>query len=400
MAAGAIRALESPRYRRYLSGQVLSLTGTWAQQVTIAWLAFGLTGSSAAVGATLVFAQLPILLLSPLAGVVNDRFDRKHVLLATQLAAAIQALLLVACAAAHALSAIVLFTLSGLAGVISALDTPARQSIVPSLVDRPADIRNAVALSAASVHVARLLGPALAALLQAQFDAQACFLANAMSSLAFCGILVGLPAMSHERIRRISLSSLREGWAYCATHADARRAFFWIATTSTLAIPYTSLLPAALRDWSRPTPVSYAHLMAAAGGGALLAALVLARNERDATLRQAMPLSILASAAGLIALALVGGQIPAALLASVIAGIGFALTLVISGGNVLLQHAAPEALRGRIMGLFVMAFNGAAPVGALMLGIVADRLGVQTALISAATAASLMVVARLAADRR
>ena len=143
------RALESPRLRSYLLGQLISLTGTWIQQITIALLAFRITRSSAAVGVALAFSQLPILMLSPLAGVLNDRFDRRRVLVCTQLASLVQALFLMVSYHAGALHITVLFTLTAIGGVISALDLPARQSIVARLVDRPADIRNAVALSSA-----------------------------------------------------------------------------------------------------------------------------------------------------------------------------------------------------------------------------------------------------------
>jgi MFS family permease len=393
-ALSGFRALESPRLRSYLLGQLTSLTGTWIQQITIALLAFRLTRSSAAVGVALAFSQLPILMLSPLAGVLNDRFDRRRILVCTQLASLVQALFLMVSYHAGALHIALLFTLTVIGGVISALDLPARQSIVARLLDRPADIRNAVALSSASVHVARLIGPALAVLLLGRWDARACFAANALSCALFCAVLLTLNVTAHEPIRRISMSSLREGWQYCKTRADTRRTLAWIAVASLCAIPYTTLLPAAARLWAANQSISYAQLMTAAGGGAVVAALALAHVQGDETLRGAIPVSLTVAALGLIAAGVAGSRLPTSILVALVAALGFTLTVVVSGGNMLLQQNVPEAMRGRVLGLFVMLFNGVAPIGALVWGIAGDHLGIPTSLAAAGSITAFIVVAR------
>ncbi len=390
------RALESPRLRSYLLGQLISLTGTWIQQITIALLAFRVTRSSAAVGEALAFSQLPILMLSPLAGVLNDRFDRRRVLICTQLASLVQALLLMASCDGGAPRITLLFTLTAIGGVISALDLPARQSILARLVDHPGDIKNAVALSSASVHAARLIGPALAALLLARADARACFAANALSCALFCVVLFKLSITAHEPIRRISLNLLREGWLYCKTHAHTRQTLAWVGIATLFAIPYTSLLPAAARLWAANQSISYAQLMTAAGGGAVVAALILAHVQTDETLRSAIPVSLAIAALGLIAAGVAGTRLPAGILAILVAALGFTLTVVVSGGNMLLQQSVPEAMRGRVLGLFVMLFNGVAPIGAWGWGIVGDHLGVPTALAAAGSITAIIVAARCA----
>jgi MFS family permease len=388
------RALESPRFRSYLLGQLTSLTGTWIQQVTIALLAFRMTGSSAAVAVALAFSQLPILVLSPLAGLVNDRFDRRRVLICTQLASLVQALLLTATYYTGTLHITVLFALSAFGGLISALDLPARQSILARLLDRPADIRNAVALSSASVHVARLIGPALAALLLEKWDAHVCFAANALSCAWFSVVLLNLGVTAHDPIRRISLTLLREGWQYCKAHADTRQTLAWIAVASLFAIPYTSLLPAAARLWAAGKSISYAELMTAAGGGGVFAALVLAHVQTDEILRRAIPLSLILAALGLIAVGVAGAGLPSSILLALVAALGFTLTVVVSGGNVLLQQNVPEAMRGRVLGLFVMLFNGVAPIGALAWGFVGDHLSLPISLTAAGAITVSIVVAR------
>lgn len=357
-------------------------------------LAFRMTGASAAVGAALAFSQLPILVLSPLAGALNDRFDRRRVLLCTQCASLGQALLLMLGCQTGALTVERLFALTAIGGVISAFDLPARQSIVARLLERPADIANAVALSSASVHVARLMGPALAALLLDRWDARACFAANALSCALFCAVLLRLHVTAHEPVRRISLAMLREGWRYCRTHTDTRQTLAWIIVASLLAIPYTALLPAAARLWALDRPISYAQLMTAAGGGAVAAALALTQVPTATTLRGAIPASLLLAALALLAAGVAGGRLPAGILVGLVATLGFALTVVVSGANMLLQQEVPEAMRGRVLGLFVMLFNGVAPLGALLWGLVGDRWAVPKSMAAAGAMTALVVAAR------
>jgi MFS family permease len=364
------------------------------QQVTVAWLAYRITRSSVAVGLTLALSQLPILILSPVAGVVNDRFDRRRILIFTQLAGTIQAGLLAALYVSANLNVTMIFVLAAVGGIVSSFDSPARQSIVALLVDKGGDIRNAVALNSASVHVARLVGPALTAPLLLNEDVLECFGANALSCMAFAAVLFRLRISVGAPIRRLSIESLLEGWRYCGRHAITGQALVWIAIASFFAIPYTSLLPAAARIWSLSTPISYPALMAAAGAGAVLAALVLAQIESDKVLLRAIPASLIFAALGLLSLGFLGSQVPTVILLCLTCLLGFGLTIAVSGGNVLVQHAVPEALRGRVMGLFVMLFNGVVPIGALVWGIIADRLTASTALEIAGTATLLVVVVR------
>lgn len=365
------------------------------QQVTVAWLAFRVSGSSAAVGLSLAFSQLPILLLSPLAGVINDRFYRRRILVFTQLAGFIQAGLLAAIYAAGLLSVTFIFVLSAVSGIINSLDTPARQAIVALLVDKAGDIRNAVALNSASVHIARLAGPALAAPLLMNGNVLACFGANALSCLTFAAVLGRMRVPASVPIRRVSIESVLEGWRYCKGHATSLEALSWVAIASSLAVPYTSLLPAAARMWSLNAPIAYAALMAAAGAGAVVAALVLAQIESDEALSRGIPISLVVAALGLLSLGFFGARMSALALLCVTSALGFALTIVVSGGNVLLQHAVPEELRGRVMGLFVMLFNGVVPLGALAWGFVGDALTVSAAFEIAGIAVFLAVMGRM-----
>jgi MFS family permease len=400
VTARGLGALAAPRLRLYLIGQLCSLTGTWAQQVAVAWLVFRLTQSSAVVGLSVALAQLPILLLAPLAGVVGDRVDRRRMLLVTQVAGAGHALVLGVLARAGALHVPLVLVLSLGIGVINAFDTPARQALVPRLVDRPDDIRNAVAWNSANLHVARLLGPAVAAILLSRFDIAACCFANAASYAVSFGILARLRATAHEPIRTRAMRALGEGLRYCAGDREVRRVLALVGATSLVAIPYTALLPAATQLWSGPQAPAYARLMSAGGLGAVAAALTLVRMKHDLKLAFAMPVALLVSGATLLLLGLAGGALSPAPLTAAVALLGFALTLVISGGNIVLQQRVPEQLRGRVLGLFVLAFNGVMPLGALLLGSLADRLGAPGALAAAGTATGLAAIAALSRGAR
>src|SRR5579862_645442 len=192
LPGAGLPALRSRNFRLYLSGQLISLSGTAAQQVGVSWLIYQLSGSSELVGFGVLLQQLPIVLLAPLGGALADRFDRRAVLLATQAAGLLQSLALGLLALRGAAGVPLILGLSLLLGLVNCVDVPARQSIVARLLDHPQHIRNAVALNAASLHLSRLLGAAVAAVALARLGASACFLFNAISYVAAIAVLLRL----------------------------------------------------------------------------------------------------------------------------------------------------------------------------------------------------------------
>jgi MFS family permease len=381
-----------PRLRLFLFGQLCTLTGTLAQQVAIAWWLFHLSRSSTLVGIAVALAQLPILALAPIAGVIGDRMDRRRMLIGTQLAGAIQASLVALFAALGRLDVPVVLLFSLVAGLVSAFDTPARQALVPRLVERPQQIRSAVAWNSAVVHVARLLGPALAAVLLSRFTIVSCCLANVASYGVAIVVLRALSGTAHEPIRALSFAALRDGMRYAVRERAVRRVLIVVAATSLVAIPYTVLLPAVARSWAGPQAPIYARLLSSAGLGSLAAAVTLARTDDNRRLAAAIPIAMLVGGAMLVLVGFTGAVVATPVLMATVAGIGFALTLVISGGNVLLQQYVPEQLRARVSSLFVLVFNGAMPVGALILGALADRVGAAGALVVAGSVAGIAAI--------
>ena len=373
-------ALASARFRLYLAGQLVSLSGSWLQQIATSWLVYRLTGSSAAVGATLLLAQLPVFVLGSLAGVAGDRFDRQRLLIATQVAGGLQALLLGLAVAAGKATLPLLLGFSAVLGLVNALDTPLRQSLVPSLVDRREDIRNAVALNSACLHLARFIGAAAAALLLTRFDETSCFLVNAASYAASLGALLAIGPTGNPSVQGSSGRSLADGLRYCSGHPQIRAVLLLIAASSLIVVPYPTLLPAAIRGATALDAGFYARLMSCAGAGSIGAALVLARWHSDRALLLGMPLSLALAGAAVGGLGLGISSWPswAAIVAVGLAG--FALTIVISGSNAFIQHHVPDQLRGRVMGLFTVSFNGLMPIGSLVLGTVADAAGTRATL--------------------
>lgn len=375
LPGAGLPALRSGNFRLYLTGQLISLSGTSAQQVAVSWLIYRLSGSSELVGLGVLLQQLPIVLLAPLGGALADRFDRRTVLLATQIAGLLQALVLGLLSLRHLASVPLLLTLSLLLGLVNCVDVPARQSIVARLLDQPQHIRNAVALNAASLHLSRLLGAALAAVVLARLGAAACFLFNAASYVAAIAVLLRLSYARVAATAALSVSALREGLRFCTQERSLRWLFALLIVLSVLVVPYTSLLPAVTaRDPGSAS--SYARLMSLAGAGALSAALVISLFHELPMLLRSIPAAALTSGATLLAL----GWHPQSWahwgLPCAVTLLGFCITVVISGTNVVVQYHVPEQLRGRVMGLFVSAFNGIAALGALLCGAIADRAGI------------------------
>ena len=375
LPGAGLPALRSRNFRLYLGGQLVSLSGTAAQQVAVAWLIYQLSGSSELVGLSVLLQQLPVIALAPLGGALADRFDRRSVLLTTQIAGLVQSLVLGLLALRGAAAVPAILALSLLLGLVNCVDVPARQSIVAPLLDRPEHIRNAVALNAASLHLSRLLGAALAAIVLARLGASACFLFNATSYIAAIVVLLRLKWTRLASIPALSAAALREGLRFCSRQGSIRSLFALVIVLSLLVVPYTSLLPAATMQWSGNAS-GYARLMSLTGAGALAAALTISLFHELPLLLRSIPAAAIASGAMLLALGWhsegwVRWGLPGA-----VAVLGFGITIVISGANVVLQYQVPENLRGRAMGLFISAFYGFAALGALLCGAIADRAGI------------------------
>jgi MFS family permease len=351
------------------------------QQVAMSWLVYRLTGSAMLLGVVGFTSQIPTILVSPVAGVLADRWDRRRLLIATQALAMFQAAFLALVVLTGIVQIWQIILLSLILGVVNAFDIPIRQSFVIEMVEHRDDLGNAIALNSSMVNGARLLGPSIAGLLVASVGEGVCFILNAVSYLA---VIVALTAMriprgSHQiRPRRHILHELHEGFMYAYTFGPIRSILLLVALVSLLGMPYTVLVPVFAKEILHGGAHTFGFLMTAAGCGALAGTLYLASRRSVLGLGRVMVMAAILFAAGIVSFAL-SSRFILSLAALALAGFG-AMTLVASC-NTVLQTVLDEDKRGRVMSFFTMAFLGVAPFGSLGAGAMAGIIGPQDTLL-------------------
>jgi MFS family permease len=389
------RALATRNYRVYFAGQLVSLAGTWMQQIAMIWLAYRLSNSAMVLGMVGFASQIPILFLGPFTGVLTDRFDRRRILLVTQSTALVQALALAALTWLNLISPNWLIVMAFVMGCINALDVPARQAFSVQLVDNRADLPNAVALNSLVMNAARFIGPALAGFAVAAIGEAWCFIINAITYLAVITALLAIKAKPAEAVHQPALQALRQGFAYVLRHPDIRTHLLTVATISFLVTPYAVMMPVFSSEIFHGDARTYGLLIGCAGGGSLLAGLYLA--SRKDTLKLARRVGIAVIAAGA-ALALFAANHMLALAFPIVMCLGFFALLVVAGSNTLIQVRVEDAFRGRVMAIFSMSFLGIAPLGSFTVGTLAHYAGVQPTLIGCGLAT--VAVGLLARNRQ
>ncbi len=374
-----LRALRSRDFRLYFVGQLVSLTGTWMQQIAMGWLIYRLTDSALALGLLGFANQIPILLFGAVGGVWSDRLDRRRLMMWTQALALAQATLLAVLTWQGWVTPAVLLALALLMGFINALDMPVRQSLVVHLVDDRRDLPNAIALGSLLMNATRFIGPALAGFVIAHAGEAVCFAFNAASYLGVLLALGAIRARPAAGTAQPALGALREGLAYTFGHANIRLFLWLVAAASLLITPYVVLMPMYAKAIFAGDARTLGLLVGTAGAGSLLASLYLAsRHSIDGLPRQ---VSLAARTAGL-ALALFAVNPHQALAYAILMALGFSVVLVAAGSNTLLQTWVRDDLRGRVMATFSMAFLGVAPLGSLAVGNLAHYFGVRPVLLA------------------
>ena len=347
------------------------------QQIAMAWLAYRLTHSALVLGLLGFASQLPILLFGALGGVWSDRVDRRHLMLWTQSAALLQALLLAWLTWRGWITPELLLALGFVMGCINAVDMPARQSLVVHLVDDRAQLANAIALNSFLMNSTRFVGPALAGWIIAQVGESLCFLLNALSYLAVLLALWALHARPKGDASAPAWRALNEGLRYTFNHADIRLFLVLVASISFLVTPYVVMMPLYAKTIFHGDAQTFGLLVSSAGAGSLLASLFLA--SRTSVEGLARRVSLAATVAG-VALALFALNSVHALAYPILMLLGFCLVLIAAGSNTLLQTWLRDDMRGRVMALFSLAFMGIAPLGSLAVGSLASGIGIRPAL--------------------
>ncbi len=391
--SATLRGLRHRNFRLFFFGQLVSLAGSWMQNLAQGWLVWRLGGSPWLLG-LVGFAQFfPVLLLGLLGGWAADRFDRHRLVMLTQTASLVQSVLLAALTLSGAVQIWHVIVLAAFLGVVNAFDMPARQAFLVRMVGRE-DLGNAIALNSSIFNGARIVGPAVAGLITGLWGEGACFALNALS---FGAVLVSLTAMRLDRETRPPgpgpWRQIREGLAYAWTTPHTRALLGLVTATSLLGLPYSVLLPAIAGGVLGTDAGGLGLLMSCAGIGSLAGALSMARRTSLRGLgRHAGIMGCLFGAA----LTLFALSERFSLSAALLALLGFCFMSQMAAVNTLLQSLVPEALRGRLMSLYVVTFVGMAPVGSLAMGRLSSRFGVQEVLFAGGVLTLVAAVAFLA----
>ena len=374
------RALRHRNYRLFFTGQSISLIGTWLTKVATSWLVYRLTGSAWLLGVLAFAGQIPTFLLAPLAGVLVDRWDRYRVLVATQALAMIQSALLAGLALGGVIQVWEVLALNVLQGFIDAFDMPVRQSMVVQMVDDRADLPNAIALNSSMVNGARLLGPAIAGVLIAAVGEGWCFLIDAVSYAAVILSLLLMHLAAQPRTPKAAhmLREMVEGFRYVNGSVPIRALLLLLAVSGFAGRPFAVLLPVIAREVMHGGAGTLGALQATAGVGALAGALYLASRSSVLGLGRVVVASAAVFGLGLVAFSrahLLGLAIPLLFVA------GSGMMLQTAASNTIIQTIVDEDKRGRVMSLLAMSLFGTVPLGSLIAGALATRIGAENTIL-------------------
>ena len=388
MSAGIARTFASlrvPNYRRYFSGQVVSITGNWMQTVAEMWLMVQLTGSGVSVGLTAAFQFLPILLFGAWGGLLADRMPKRRLLMITQSLMALPALTLWALTTSGSVEVWMVYALVLARGAVNAVDNPARQSFAIEMVGGD-NVVNAVALNSVIIHTARILGPAAAGGVIALLGVGPCFLINALS---FGAMLVALRAMDARELHTPPLTDrargqLRSALAYVARTPGLRIPLAMMAVVGTLSFNFQVLLPLLASFTWHGTAQLYTALAVAMGLGSVAGALAAGARARVGP-----RLLVGAAAAFGVAELLVAAAPTIPLQLAALIPLGAVSVTFAAGVNSSLQLAVEPSMRGRVMALYSVVFLGSTPIGAPLVGWIAEIAGPRAGLVLGGLAALL-----------
>jgi MFS family permease len=376
--AHAWRALRHRNFRLFVTGQSISLIGTWMTRVATSWLVYRLTGSALLLGVVGFAGQILTFLLAPFAGVLVDRLNRRNLLVWTQVLAGLQSLAMAGLTLAKVITIHEIIALSALQGLINAFDMPGRQSFLIQMVSDDAgkpdkqDLGNAIALNSSMVNMARLVGPALAGLIIGGFGEGYCFLIDGVSYIAvvISLLMMRVPPSVIQRAAASMLEQLKEGWSYVTTFSPIRTILTLFALLSLMGMPFMVLMPIFASQVLHGGPHTLGYLMGASGVGALISAISLAMRKSVRGLTGMIQIAAVMFGSGLILFGL-SRQLWLSMLLMLV--VGFGMMQGLAASNTVIQTLVPEDKRGRVMSYYTMAFVGMAPFGSLLAGALAHR---------------------------
>ncbi len=344
------------------------------QRTAVVWVVYSMTNSAFLIGVTIFAEQFPSFLFSIPGGVAADRYDRHKIIKITQILSIIQSVLMALMVLSGHTTVWAILTLSVILGIINAFDVPARQALVHEVVDDPADLPNAIALTTAMASLAGLLGPVLSGIVLSTMGAAVCFFLNAANfgAVMLSLVLMKLPSAPPRNKDKKVLAEFAEGFAYLRRSPNIGWMIVLLALVSLLVLPYNTVLPVFAKVIFKGNASTYGLINGFIGAGAVAGTIFLASRKAGAPLKKIMFVSNIILGAGMICFSQ-SRNFPVAMFFAVLAGFGSVAQFTIS--NIVAQSESAPAMRGRIIGILLMAIFGMAPLGSLVVGAVSQRIG-------------------------
>ena len=368
------RALSNRDYRLFFFGQGASLIGTWMQRIASKWLIYELTHSDFMLGLSAFLELMPVFLLSPISGVLSDKFNRRNILIIVQIMAMLQALTFAAITISGIVQVWQALALCCLLGIINSFEMPVRQAFVIDLVKDRSDLTNAIALNSLIFNVSRFIGPAIAGIITAALGTGVCFLINGISYIAIITAFLSMNPTDNKTVKSNNniLSDMKEGFLYCVRFIPIRDILILVSVIGLFGMTFPSLLPAFAVKVFAGGSHTFGTLVSAIGAGALLATIYLAARKSIDGIGKIINIAAYFLGISIIAFSFttsISIAIPVLIIS------GFSMITVMASNNMVIQSIVDENKRGRVMSFYVMAFAGTAPIGSLLAGAMSSKIG-------------------------
>lgn len=389
MNSSVFRSLQSHNFRLFMSSQVVSMTGIWMQRMATVWLVLSLTDSPFLSSTNDFASQVPILVLGLFSGALVDRIDKRHLIQATQFMLLLLALLMSFLTLSRYATYPIILAISIVLGAINAFDMPARQACISQMVDRPEHLANAIALNSAVFNLSRVIGPTVAGFIVAGVGEGYCYL---LTGIAFIAPIYALsvmrlpPQRAPERHVNVG-ESIREGLAYVAGNGHLKIVLLLVCAVSFLGMPIYVTFSAFVKMVLKEDASFFGLVLGGVGLGALSSTIHIAAAPNIRGLPKRILWALILMGIGLTAMALIRNRWVLIAMAMLVGG---GLVYSTTGCNTMLQTFISDAMRGRVMSLYVMAFSGFAPLGSLAAGIIMNRISIVGAIFSQGAACFLM----------
>ena len=379
--SATFRAFQNRNYRLFFSGQSVSQIGTWMQRTGVSWMIYTMTHSPFLLGLTVFASQFPSFIFSLPGGVASDRYNRYKVLLITQIASMIQALLLAILILTNHSSVTGILLLSVLLGIINAFDVPARQPLIHEMVTDKADLPNALALNSSMVNLARLIGPALSGLVLVQWGAGICFLLNALSFIAviISLLLMKLPSYTAPPVKNKMRTELTEGLRYLKNTPSISITLLLLGLLSLLVLPYNTVLPVFAKVIFKGDAATFGYINSFIGIGAVAGSFFLATLDPKRDLKSVLFVSTIIFGIFLMLFSHMSNFPLAMVFAS---AVGFGMMNQTTICMTIIQVESDKEMRGRVMSYVAMAYFGMLPLGSLLVGAVSQHIGAPDAILA------------------